>query len=160
MPNYKRKDLTLKDQIGLAAVATLGRSVAKTAYLMAYPDTKSNEKSLGVLLSRWLNDDQAKEFMTRVKQGCAQSFVNVPPDSNDLTTRDGILSELINAVKSTTGKEAISGLQSLARIQGLDKPEEGEQPDPRRFFVAWKSDCRRCELMRLFRQVQAENKKS
>lgn len=157
MPNYKRKDLTLKDQIGLAAVATLGRSVAKTAYLMAYPDTKSNEKSLGVLLSRWLNDDQAKEFMTRVKQGCAQSFVNVPPDSNDLTTRDGIISELITSVKASTGKEAISGLQSLAKLQGYDRPDETNEEEKRFFVLPWLSHCRSCKLMKVYLEIQKKN---
>lgn len=160
MPNYKQRDLSLNDQVGLAAVAVLGRSISKVAYLMAYPSTKSNTASLGVQISRWLNDEKSKEFMNQVKSGVAQAFVTDPDNIEDLTSRQGIIDALVTATQQTQGKDKISGLQSLAKLQGFDRPEQDDKPDQRRFFVAWKSDCRRCELMRLFRQVQAENKKS
>lgn len=160
MPNYKQRDLSLQDQVGLAAVAVLGRSISKVAYLMAYPSTKSNTASLGVQISRWLNDEKSKEFMNQVKSGVAQAFVTDPDNIEDLTSRAGIIDALVTATQQTQGKDKISGLQSLAKLQGFDRPEQDDKPDQRRFFVAWKSDCRRCELMRLFRQVQAENKKS
>lgn len=154
MPQYKQRDLSLQDQCGLAAVAVLGRSISKVAYLMAYPSTKSNTASLGVQISRWLNDEKSKEFMNQVKSGVAQAFVTDPDNIEDLTSRQGIIDALVTATQQTQGKDKISGLQSLAKLQGFDRPQESEQPDPRRFFLAWKSDCRRCALMELFREVQ------
>ena len=154
MPQYKQRDLSLQDQVGLAAVAVLGRSFAKVAYMMAYPSTKSNTASLGVQISRWLNDEKSKEFMNQVKSGVAQAFVTDPDNIEDLTSRQGIIDALVTATQQTQGKDKISGLQSLAKLQGFDRPQESEQPDPRRFFLAWKSDCRRCALMELYREVQ------
>lgn len=160
MPQYKQRDLSLQDQVGLAAVAVLGRSISKVAYLMAYPSTKSNTASLGVQISRWLNDEKSKEFMNQVKNGMAHVIIPDSVNIEDLTSRQGIIDALVTATQQTQGKDKISGLQSLAKLQGFDRPEQDDKPDQRRFFVAWKSDCRRCELMRLFRQVQSENKKS
>ena len=148
----KRETLSIPDQIAMCGVMLLGREFIVQAYRMSHPRTKTtSEASLQVMVSRWYASPLAKKFREEMKAKLTHIAIS---DGADLTTRDGILSELINAVKSTTGKEAISGLQSLARIQGLDRPEEGEQPDPRRFFVAFKSDCRRCALMELFREVQ------
>lgn len=148
----KRETLSIPDQIAMCGVMLLGREFIVQAYKMSHPRTKTtSEASLQVMVSRWYASPLAKKFREEMKAKLTHISIS---EGADLTTRDGILSELINAVKSTTGKEAISGLQSLARIQGLDRPEEGEQPDPRRFFLAWKSDCRRCALMELFREVQ------
>ena len=158
MPKVNKSDLPITDKIALAAISVLGKAVAKAAYLMAHPDATENQASRGVLVSRWLHSDLAVEFMQRVTTGTAT--VNPPDEANDLTTRQGLINQLVAAAKQTTGRDSVTALTSLAKIQGLDRPEDGEQSDPRRFFVAWKSDCRRCELMRLFRKVQAENKKS
>ena len=148
----KRETLSIPDQIAMCGVMLLGREFIVQAYKMSHPRTKTtSEASLQVMVSRWYASPLAKKFREEMKAKLTHIAIS---DGADLTTRSGILSELINAVKSTTGKEAISGLQSLARIQGLDRPEEGEQSDPRRFFVAFKSDCRRCALMELYREVQ------
>ena len=159
MPQYKQRDLSLQDQCGLAAVAVLGRSVSKVAYMMAYPSTKSNTASLGVQISRWLNDEKSKEFMNQVKSGVAQVIMSDSDNIEDLTSREGIIDALVTATRQTQGKDKISGLQSLAKLQGFDRPQDDEKPDLRRFFVAWKSDCRRCKLMELFREVQRQNQK-
>lgn len=148
----KKENLSIPDQIAMCGVMLLGREFIVQAYRMSHPRTKTtSEASLQVMVSRWYASPLAKKFREEMKAKLTHIAIS---DGADLTTRDGILSELINAVKSTTGKEAISGLQSLAKIQGLDRPQDGEQPDPRRFFVAFKSDCRRCALMELYREVQ------
>lgn len=152
----KKETLNISEQIAMCGVLLLGREVLVPAYKLCHARTKTtSENSLTVMTSRWYASPLAKKFREEMKAKLTHIAIS---DGADLTTRDGILSELINAVKSTTGKEAISGLQSLARIQGLDRPEEGEQPDQRRFFLAWKSDCRRCELMKLFREIQDKQK--
>lgn len=155
MPKVKKSDLPIEDKIALAAVAVLGKGVAKVAYLMAHPSATKNKSSQGVLVSRWLHSDLAVDFMQRVTTGTAT--VNTPDEANDLTTRGGIISELITSVKASTGKEAISGLQSLAKLQGFDKPDEINEEDKRLFVLPYLSNCRSCKLMQVYMQIQEKN---
>ena len=151
-------ELTIYDKIGLSAVSVMGRAVAEAAFLLTHPTVKTkNQASLGVMVSRWHHSPQAEEFIRSARAGTAT--VNTPDEANDLNTRAGIVNQLIAAAKQTTGRDCVTALTSLAKIQGFDRPQERETEDLRRFFVAWKSDCRRCELMKLFRQVQAQNEK-
>lgn len=152
-------ELTIYDKIGLSAIAVMGRAVAEAAFLLTHPTVKTkNRASLGVMVSRWHHSPQAEEFIKSARAGTAT--VNTTDEANgDFYTRSGIIDALVTATKQTQGKDSVSALQTLAKIQGFDRPQESEQPDPRRFFLAWKSDCRRCELMKLFRQVQAKNEK-
>lgn len=150
-------ELSVNDKIGLCAIALLGKGIAEAAFLLTHPTVKTkNRASLGVMVSRWHHSPQAEEFIKSARAGTAT--VNTPDEANDLNTREGIVNQLIAAAKQTTGRDSVTALTSLAKIQGLDRPQESEQPDPRRFFVAFKSDCRRCALMELFREVQAEQK--
>jgi hypothetical protein len=153
----KKETLNISEQIAMCGVLLLGREVLVPAYKLCHPRTKTtSENSLTVMTSRWYASPVAQKFREDMTAKITRKSIN---DGADLTTRNGIISELIASVKATAGKDAISGLQSLAKIQGLDKPEEAEQNDPRRFFLAWKSDCRRCELMKLFRQTLREHEK-
>ena len=155
-----KKDLTLEDIVGLTAVAVLGRSVAKTAYLMAHPDTNCTEASLAVSISRWLNNEKSQEHIQTVKAGRAKVMAESTDTDkgNDLTTRQGIVSELITSVKATSGKDSVNALQTLAKIQGLDRPEERPDDERRRFVLTWPSHCRTCALMRLYISLKNENK--
>ena len=151
-------ELSITDKIGLCAVAVMGRAVAEAAFLLTHPTVKTkNQASLGVMVSRWHHSPQAEAFINEARAGTA-TVTPSPDEANDLTTRQGLINQLVTATRLTQGKDSITGLSALAKLQGFDRPQEGEQPEPRRFFVAWKSDCRRCELMRIFRQVQEENK--
>lgn len=153
-------ELTIYDKIGLSAIAVMGRAVAEAAFLLTHPTVKTkNRASLGVMVSRWHHSPQAEEFIKSARAGTAT--VNTTDEANgDFYTRSGIIDALVTATKQTQGKDSVSALQTLAKIQGFDRPQESEQPDQRRFFLAWKSDCRRCKLMELFREVQAEENKS
>lgn len=151
-------ELTIYDKIGLSAISVMGRAVAEAAFLLTHPTVKTkNQASLGVMVSRWHHSPQAEEFIRSARAGTAT--VNTPDEANDLTSRQGLINQLVAAAKQTTGRDSVTALTSLAKIQGFDRPQEAEQNDPRRFFLSWKSDCRRCELMRLFREVQAQNQK-
>ncbi len=151
-------ELSIEDKIGLSAVAVLGKGIAETAYLLTHPAVKTeNKSSLCVMVSRWHHSEKAQAFINSARAGTATIPDN--DEANDLETRQGLINQLIAATRQTVGKDSLQGLTTLAKIQGFDKPEEAEQSDPRRFFVAWKSDCRRCKLMELFRQVQREHEK-
>lgn len=151
-----KRDIPIQDKIALAAIAVLGRDVAETAYRMAHTVTTTNKASVGVMLSRWLNTPANKEFMASVRRGTAT--VHVDGAAADLTSREGIIEQLITATKQTTGRDAINGLTTLAKIQGLDKPEERTNDTHRTYVLRWLSHCRSCELMKLFLEVQNETK--
>lgn len=152
-----KRDIPIQDKIALAAIAVLGRDVAETAYRMAHTVTTTNKASVGVMLSRWLNTPANKEFMASVRRGTAT--VHVDGAAADLTSREGIIEQLITATKQTTGRDAINGLTTLAKIQGLDKPEERTNDTHRTYVLRWLSRCQSCELMKLFLEVQNETKK-
>ena len=149
-----KRDIPLNDKIALAAIAVLGRDVAETAYRMAHTINTTNKASVGVMVSRWLNTPANKEFMASVRRGTAT--VHIEGAAADLTSREGIIEQLITATKQTTGRDAINGLTTLAKIQGLDRPQERANDMNRTFVLRWLSHCRSCELMKLFLDVQKE----
>jgi len=73
------------------------------------------------------------------------------------TTRQGIIEEMICNITSVGGKDRLTALQALAKLQGLDKPEEGKEDERRVFVLRWLSSCRSCKLMRLFMEAQRES---
>lgn len=72
------------------------------------------------------------------------------------TTRKGIIEEMIKNISVLTGKEAANSLQTLAKIQGFDKPDEETEEERRKFVLRWLSHCRSCKLMTTFLEIQAE----
>ena len=150
-------ELSLADKIGLSGIALLGKGIAEAAFLLTHPTVKTkNRASLGVMVSRWHHSPQAEEFIKSARAGTAT--VNTPDEANDLNTREGIVNQLIASVRCTTGKDAIGGLQTLAKIQGFDKPDGELQEDDKRLFVLpYLSNCRSCKLMQVYMQIQEKN---
>ena len=110
------------------------------------------------MLSRWYASPLAKEFRAMISAKIAQV---ADREGNDLTTREGVLGQLISSVKATSGKDSISGLQTLAKMQGFDKPtDEADDKERRTYFLPWVSDCRQCELMRIYREINKDGKTS
>lgn len=97
------------------------------------------------------NIDKDKEVLQKMKKG----------ERDELKTRDGIIEKLIDAVSFSQGKDAISGLQTLAKLQGLDKPDEVNEEDRRLFVLTYLSNCRTCKLMAAYidalKAIQADN---
>lgn len=149
----KIKDqLSTKEKIAMCGVMLLGREVLPQAYAMCHPRTKTTaEQSLKVMLSRWYASDLAQKFR---EQMANEIIGRANEEGNDLTTRRGIVSELITAVRQSKGKDAVSGLQSLAKIQGLDKPDEKSLDERRKFVLPYLSDCRTCQLMKVYMETQ------
>lgn len=72
------------------------------------------------------------------------------------TTRAGIVEEMIKNVTSVGGKDRLTALQSLAKMQGLDKPDDKKEDEKRVFVLRWLSQCRTCKLLKLFQDLQRE----
>lgn len=153
----KKQELNEKEKIALAALVVLGREYLPTAFAMSHPKAKTqSEASLKVMHSRWYASPLCKEFREEIKNGILGVAV---ADGNDLTTRQGVITELINATKQTQGKDAVGALQTLAKLQGFDKPDErNENEERRRYFLPYVSNCRNCELMKLYNDIQEQEK--
>ncbi len=78
---------------------------------------------------------------------------------NELQTRDGIIKNLINSVSVISGKDKVSGLQTLAKLQGFDKPDESNEEDKRTYFLPWVSHCRTCKLMQLYKESVSDQER-
>ena len=74
-------------------------------------------------------------------------------EKNEYKTRSGLIEKIITQVNITSGKEAISGLQTLAKMQGLDKPDEQTEEERRKYFLPWVSHCRSCKLMAIYKEI-------
>ena len=75
-------------------------------------------------------------------------------ERDELKTREGIIKKLIDNVSVCQGKDAVSGLQTLAKLQGYDKPDEITEEDKRIFVLTYLSRCRGCKLMAVYMDAQ------
>ena len=154
-----KKDITDMEKIVIAGILVLGREYLPTAFRMCHNCKTSNEQSISVMQSRWWASKRLSEFKEKVKDLLCGNSIG---GGNDLKTRDGIVNQLISATKQTKGKDSISGLQTLAKMQGYDKPiEESEGKEQRTYFLPWVSVCRTCELMKLYQKIiEGQNKQN
>lgn len=63
-----------------------------------------------------------------------------------LKTRAGLIDSMINAVKTTRGKERVQALQTLAKLQEKDFEDEEEEEKRVKIYLPFDSDCRQCKL--------------
>jgi len=74
-------------------------------------------------------------------------------EKDEFRTRSGLIEKIITQSTLVNGKDAISALQTLAKLQGFDKPDEQEQEEKRSYFLPWVSNCRSCQLMKLYQKT-------
>jgi len=74
-------------------------------------------------------------------------------ERDEFKTRSGLIEKIITQSTLTSGKDAISALQTLAKLQGFDKPDEDQQEEKRSYFLPWVSHCRSCALMKLYQKT-------
>lgn len=112
-----------------------------------------NTPALSHLIRQFKNERNTKKITPQPTEEQPKQY-----DTTQYTTREGIVKKIMDATEGLSGKDELQGLLTLAKIQGLDRPEDTEKEDLRRFFVAFKSDCRRCALMKLYRSVKPPGK--
>ena len=114
-------------------------------------DLLKHKPGLKIIINRIKNK---RDPATYKKQDIAQIEHNTQnitdEEKAELRTRSGLISKIIDNVLLTSGKDSISGLQTLAKLQGLDSPDDNEQEEKRRYFLPWISHCRTCQLMKLY----------
>jgi len=101
-----------------------------------------------------INRIKAKKNTTKEVNQELNRVKNVDSKEKDeLKTRPGIIQKLIEEVTQISGKDAVSGLQTLAKLQGFDKPDEVNEEERRIFVLTYLSHCRSCALMREYLRV-------
>lgn len=81
-------------------------------------------------------------------------------ERDEFKTREGLIEKIITQSSLVNGKDAISALQTLAKLQGFDKPEGADQDEKRTYFLPWVSHCRSCQLMKAYIKAQQDAKTS
>lgn len=66
------------------------------------------------------------------------------------SSREGLLEMAQKNLRRLTGKDELQGIQFVAKMQGLDKPEEKAGDEHRTYFLPWVSHCRSCALMKAY----------
>ena len=163
MPGQK-VELPDMEKVAVAAITILGKDFHRLAFLMSHPRSKSREENtLNVSVSRWINSPLVKSYKAQLQE-LIETGKATPQQAkkagrpkkeipNDLTTREGIVKQLIDATSYTEGKDSVSALQTLAKLQGYDKPDAKEQDERRSYFLPWVSHCRSCRLMKSYQNA-------
>ena len=129
-------------------------------------DLLKRKPGLKIIINRIKNKKDPSTFKTQqqkqLEQLTAENKEITEEEKAELQTRSGLISKIIDNVLLTSGKDAISGLQTLAKLQGLDSPDDLEEEEKRRYFLPWVSHCRTCQLMKIYikaidSQKQQEN---
>lgn len=156
-------NLTAKDILLCFAVASGLKLCDAYSILFARSNTPQNEvfKQNEDYLRR---NPAAKILINRIKTGKKKDINQGQKDikkindseKEELKTRAGIIEKLIKEVSQIEGKDAVSGLQTLAKLQGYDKPDETNEDDKRFFVVPYLSVCRSCKLMQVFNAINSQ----
>lgn len=114
-------------------------------------DLLKHKPGLKIIINRIKNKRDPATFKKQDLAQIEQENKEVTEEQKDeLRTRPGLISKIIDNVLLTSGKDAVSGLQTLAKLQGLDSPDDLEQEEKRRYFLPWVSHCRSCQLMKIY----------
>lgn len=119
-------------------------------------DFLSSNPGMKVLIVRLKNN---KNKLARVKEEeNKEGREREEGKGDEFCTRDGLVKNLIYTVNSCQGKDRANILMTLAKLQGLDKPEEGENEEKTVFYLPYVSKCNSCELMKLYKKVKNDSK--
>ena len=149
----KKRDLTVIDRLALCGVAVMGKDYALEAYKMSHKIKTDNPASLGVMVSRWLNSNKAKEFLNEVKQLYADTLLANADEGEELSERQltriierGIVSE------KDAKKQADMSLKLMAWRKEAQE-EKGEEKR-RKYIIPYHSKCNICQIMGFFLEMK------
>lgn len=77
--------------------------------------------------------------------------------AKELRSKSGITKRIRQELDRVSGKEAVAGLMTLAKLEGFDKEDTRTEEERRKYFLPWRSKCRACAFMRVFRALQEDD---
>ena len=118
-------------------------------------DLIEHKPGMKIIINRIKNKRDPATFKKQQQEEIKQALNKevTEEERDELKTREGLINKIIDNIGLTTGKDTISGLQTLAKLQGLDHPDEQEQEEKRSYFLPWVSNCRSCALMKLYQKT-------
>lgn len=146
----------------IAAGANIADSYRITHNIKASVNCDECEQQAEILMKK---QPGIKVLINRIKTGKARKYLEESKEENNINkelneseknefkTRAGLVDKIITQVDTTTGKDRINALVTLAKLQNLDQPEETEESEKRTYFLPWVSHCNTCKLMQVFRNL-------
>lgn len=155
-------NLSAKDVL-LCFAAAAGMQI-NDVYSILFARTNTPENEIQKQSEDYLKrNPAAKILINRIKSGKKKEIIKGDDkekksvnsrERDELKTRPGIIAKLIEEVTNVAGKDAISGLQTLAKLQGFDKPDEINEEEKRFFVLPYLSVCRSCKLMQVYCELK------
>ena len=149
----RKRELSVTDRLALCGVAVMGRDYAMDAYKMSHRIKTENPASLNVMVSRWLNNPKAIEFLNEVKQMYADTLLSNVEEGEALTEKQ--LTRIVErgiVTEKDAKKQADMSLKLMAWKK--DSQAEVEEKDKRLFVLPHLSKCSVCKLMGVFMSMR------
>lgn len=149
----RKRELSVTDRLALCGVAVMGRDYAMDAYKMSHRIKTENPASLNVMVSRWLNNPKAIEFLNEVKQMYADTLLSNVEEGEALTEKQ--LTRIVErgiVTEKDAKKQADMSLKLMAWKK--DSQAEVEEKDRRLFVMPHLSKCSVCKLMGVFMSMR------
>lgn len=80
-------------------------------------------------------------------------------EAKELQTRQGLTKKLRQEIAEIHGKDSVQGLIQLAKLEGYDKEDNRQEEEKRRYFLPYRTKCRACNLLKLFKTIQDEKER-
>lgn len=123
----------------------------KEALFFIYGSKNKNEEISKNLFKKKLEEKPGlKVLILKLKELKKNKTDAAEVDFNELCTREGVVSFLQRNLAMTTGKDAVSGAQALAKILGFDKIDEKKDDEKKIFHLPYKANCRFCDVYRVY----------
>lgn len=151
----RKRELSVTDRLALCGVAVMGRDYAMDAYKMSHRIKTENPASLNVMVSRWLNNPKATEFLNEVKQMYADTLLSNVEEGEALTEKQ--LTRIVErgiVTEKDAKKQADMSLKLMAWKK--DSQSEVEEKDKRLFVMPHLSKCSVCKLMGAFLSMRED----
>ena len=91
-----------------------------------------------------ITNENVEEYLQQIGEEVTEE------ERGKILSHSGIIDSLIALNRSLGGKDKLSCIQSIAKLSGLDKPEEKAEEERRKYFLPFVSRCQNCELMRIY----------
>lgn len=158
--------LSETEKICIAAVLMLGAGAIDSAYRLVNIGSKSKGEVFHKQALRWWNLPKVKAFaddLRAIRLQSAEAALETEGEAETTITRAFLIRELRLALKATNNPTERANIAiKLADLSGLKgKSEDKELSDRRKFYLPYVSNCRACELMRVYLEAEkeAENQK-
>ena len=151
------RELSTRDKIALAACAILPKEYYREAFLMARNINTTNETSLASMQTTWLNNPKAKQFRKEIRSLYADTLMDEGEQGKTLS-EEQLLRIVERGIVSEPDRKKQADM-SLKLVQYRRDSDISDIEDRRKYYLPYVSHCRSCQIMKLFKELQAQLEK-